>query len=56
MNIDDFLKEGGINIEDLDEYGERINKNKDDDEEVKNDSLNIEADEKMCGYLVKSSV
>jgi hypothetical protein len=52
INIDDFLKEGGIDIDVLDP-----NKKGEDEEEKKDDvSMNTDPDEKMTGHLYKSSI
>lgn len=60
FNIDDFLKEGGINIDDLsvpNTVGGRSDiLSKKLEEEKKEPVYNTDPDDKMSGYLVKSSV
>ena len=51
MNIEDFLKEGGLDIDTNDPD------KKDDEEEKKEDpTMNTDPDDKMTGYLYKSSI
>ena len=57
FDMDDFLKQGGINVDEAAEEAkaeeQEENKAGGESEVVK---YNTDADEKMCGYLVKSSM
>lgn len=55
INIEDFLKEGGINIDDIEEESEE--KKIVEEEEFKQESTyNTDPDDQMKGYLVYSSI
>jgi PH domain len=59
MNIDDFLKEGGIDVNEMGngDSADSEAKDKSNEEEKKQEpTYNTDPDEKMCGYLVKSSL
>ena len=56
MNIDDFLKEGGINVDELEESPINRNSKGLEDEKKEDPSHNTDPDDKMSGYLIKSTI
>lgn len=57
FNMDDFLKQGGIDLEvPEEEVKDDISCAKDKPIEPAVSVYNTDPDERMCGYLVKSSV
>ena len=56
--MDDFLKQGGINLDEEDQMAavKDDEENKEDKKENEPPQYNTDPDDRMCGFLTKSSV